>query len=105
MIQVYLLCTLFPLLHQLYLRSSGTRSRRLGTPTLRDLHKAHNGFLKLKKKIRFSISLLYFEDHVVDPLHMSFFILLLLKRVLRMVKEITGVNNYFLHQDSEFSKD
>ena len=60
MIQVHLLFTLFPLLHQLYLRSSGTRSRRLGTPALRDLHKAHNGFLKLKKKNRFYISFLYF---------------------------------------------
>ena len=53
MIQVHLLCTLFPLLHRLYLRSSGTRSRRLGTPTLRDLDKAHNGFLKFKKKLDF----------------------------------------------------
>ena len=32
---LHLLCTLFLLLHQLHLRSSGIRSRRLGTPVLR----------------------------------------------------------------------
>ena len=35
-VHLHLLCSLFPLLsHQLHLRSSGTRFRRLGTPALK----------------------------------------------------------------------
>ena len=33
---LHLLCTLFLLLYQLYLRSTGIRSQRLGTPVLKD---------------------------------------------------------------------
>ena len=35
---LHVLHTVFPLLHELQLRSSGIRSQRLGTPALQDLH-------------------------------------------------------------------